>query len=161
MEIRLSKIQDLDKIMALYDIGRQTMRKNGNDKQWINGFPQKELIKNDIEKHISYVVTQDNQIHAVFALIFGEDPTYAYIENGKWLNNEPYATIHRIASDGVLHGVVQFVTDFAKEKINNVRIDTHELNKIMQHTVEKCGYKKCGIIYIEDGSPRVAFQYQK
>ncbi len=161
MEIRLSKIQDLDKIMALYDIGRQTMRKNGNDKQWINGFPQKELIQNDIEKHISYVVTQDNQIHAVFALIFGEDPTYAYIENGKWLNNEPYATIHRIASDGVLHGVVQFVTDFAKEKINNVRIDTHELNKIMQHTVEKCGYKKCGIIFIEDGSPRVAFQYQK
>jgi hypothetical protein len=27
----------------------------------------------------------------------------------------------------------------------------------MQHVVEKCGFSYCGIIYVEDGSPRRAY----
>lgn len=161
MIIRHAKKEDLDDIMAIYEIARQTMRKNGNDKQWINGFPQRELIEQDIASGINYVFTEDSKVHGVFALIFGNDPTYSYIEDGKWLSDNPYCTIHRIASDGFFHGIVKAATDFALEKINSVRIDTHELNILMQHTVEKIGYKKCGTIYIEDGSPRIAYQYEK
>ena len=32
----------------------------------------------------------------------------------------------------------------------------------MRHLLEKNGFKECGIIYVEDGTPRIAFQrYQK
>lgn len=46
-------------------------------------------------------------IHFVFAFILGADPTYSYIENGNWLSDEPYGTIHRIAGDGMFSGVVK------------------------------------------------------
>lgn len=162
MKIRLSKTEDLDSIMNIYDIGRQTMRTNGNDKQWINGFPQRTLIESDIEKGISYVFTDDeDKPHAVFAFILGADSTYSYIEDGNWQSDKPYGTIHRIASDGTFKGVVQSATNFGFTKIDYIRIDTHELNKIMQKTVQKLGYKRAGIIYIEDGSPRIAFDILK
>lgn len=161
MEIRKANIEDLDKIMTIYEIGRQTMRKNGNDKQWINGFPKVELIKEDIKTGISYVIVEKEIVHAVFALIFGKDHTYTTIYNGSWPDEKPYATIHRIASDSILHGVVQFATDFAFTKIDHIRIDTHELNSIMQKTLKGCGYNRCGIIYIDDGSPRIAFEIHK
>lgn len=158
MKIRLSKTEDLDTIMNIYDAGRQTMRNNGNDKQWINGFPERSLIESDIEKGISYVFTDDDDVpHAVFAFIIGEDPTYSYIEDGKWHSDEQYGTIHRIASDGTLHGIVQAATDFGFTKIGYIRVDTHEKNKIMQKTVTSIGFKRAGIIYISDGSPRIAF----
>jgi RimJ/RimL family protein N-acetyltransferase len=43
-------------------------------------------------------------------------------------------------------------------QIPNIRIDTHRDNAIMQHLLEKNGFVKCGIIYVEDGSPRIAYQ---
>lgn len=161
MKIRRAEKKDLERIMEIYDIARSTMRKNGNDRQWINGFPQKELIEEDIKKRISWVITEKEKIHAVFALISGKDPTYAYIEDGNWPSEKPYKTIHRIASDGELHGIVEKAKKFALRTTENIRIDTHELNKQMNHTLLKNGFKRCGIIYIADGSPRIAYQFAK
>ena len=31
-------------------------------------------------------------------------------------------------------------------------------NKIMQHLLEENGFTKCGIIHVEDGTPRIAYQ---
>lgn len=39
-----------------------------------------------------------------------------------------------------------------------MRIDTHENNKVMQHLIKKNGFQECGIIYVEDGSPRIAYE---
>lgn len=161
MNIRRAELKDLMRIMEIYDIARNTMRKNGNDKQWINGFPQKELIEKDIKKRISWVVTENEKVHAVFALLSGKDPTYSYIEDGSWPSEKPYKTIHRIASDGELHGIVEAAKKFALKTTDNIRIDTHELNKQMNHTLLKNGFQRCGKIYIEDGSPRIAYQFEK
>ena len=40
----------------------------------------------------------------------------------------------------------------------SIRIDTHEDNKPMRRFLEKCGFKFCGIIYLEDGSKRLAYE---
>ncbi len=82
----------------------------------------------------------------------------SYIEDGNWLSDEPYGTIHRIASDGTVSGVVKMAVEYCRKTILNLRIDTHEKNKTMQHVVEKIGFIRCGIIYLEDGSPRIAYQ---
>jgi RimJ/RimL family protein N-acetyltransferase len=39
-----------------------------------------------------------------------------------------------------------------------VRIDTHADNKVMQHVLEKRGFRRTGIIYLENGDPRIAFE---
>jgi hypothetical protein len=40
----------------------------------------------------------------------------------------------------------------------NIRIDTHQDNKIMQHNILKHGFSYCGIIYLLSGDERLAYQ---
>ena len=42
------------------------------------------------------MIYDETGIHGVFALFDGAEPTYAHIEEGEWLNDEPYVTIHRL-----------------------------------------------------------------
>ena len=46
---------------------------------------------------------------------------------------------------------------FARERINHIRIDTHEDNKIMQRAIARQGFSRCGIIHLANGSPRIAY----
>ena len=55
-------------------------------------------------------------------------------------------------------GIVGTAVAFAREKTGHLRIDTHEDNKVMQHVVEKMGFSRRGIIYVADGSPRIAYE---
>lgn len=167
MKILNAKKENLERILQIFQIGRQTMRNSGNKNQWINGYPSLQLLSDDIDKNQLFIICdddvneeaiEDEKIHGVFAFIVGEDNTYNYIEDGKWTNDNPYGTIHRIASDTTRKGILQSAVDFGLSKITTLRIDTHADNKIMQNAITKCGFKKCGIIYVEDGSPRVAFQ---
>lgn len=48
--------------------------------------------------------------------------------------------------------------DYCKAQIPHLRIDTHEDNKVMQHVLEKYGFVRCGIVYVSDGSPRIAYE---
>ena len=95
------------------------------------------------------------------AFIIGEDPTYQVIEDGEWHSSKIYGTIHRIASSGKAKGLAKTCFDYCSEKIDYLRIDTHEDNQPMQDAVLRYGFKKCGIIYVRDGSKRVAFDYIK
>ncbi len=76
----------------------------------------------------------------------------------KWLSNELYGTIHRVASDGQINKMLNRVICYCEKQIQHLRIDTHSNNKIMQHLILKNGFTQCGIIYVEDGSPRIAYE---
>lgn len=159
MKIRKGTASDIDAVMMCYETARQLMRSSGNHSQWVNGYPSRELVAEDITHGISYVgVDEDGDIAMAFAFVIGEDPTYTVIEQGQWLNSLPYGTIHRLGSNGKHHGILRICVDFCMSKINNLRLDTHADNYIMQHTAEKLGFKHCGIIYCIDGSPRIAYQ---
>ena len=161
MEIRKAKLEQLREIQKVFDIGRNFMRQNGNMNQWINGYPQDEVLIDDIKSGNLYVCEENDEIVGVFAFIIGKDPTYSYIEGGSWLDDGSYGTVHRIASSGKVRGVAKTCFDFCKTKINNVRCDTHHDNVFMQKKLEENGFKKCGVIYISDGSPRVAYNFVK
>lgn len=156
--IRLAVIEDLPTILNIYEYARSFMKKNGNATQWNDNFPPEDLLKKDIECGQLYVYEEENIIHGVFAFIIGKDETYEHIENGKWLSNSLYGTIHRVASDGKMKGLLNKIICYCKKQINHLRIDTHSNNKIMQHIILKNGFIKCGTIYVEDGSPRIAFE---
>src|SRR5574344_307651 len=160
LSVRLANCSDIGTIMKIYDTARMFMRQHGNSLQWINGYPQRELVEDDIRQGHCFVCTDcDGTVHGVFAFIIGDDPTYRIIRNGSWLNNDPYGTIHRIGSDGSVRGVFTTALDFCRNRIACIRADTHKANLPMQATLEKHGFIKCGIIKIQDGSDRVAYQY--
>ena len=115
-----------------------------------------QLLQQDIAEGNLYVVTAGDTIHGVFFFLIGPDPTYSYIENGAWHADRPYGTIHRIAGDGS-GGILRAAVEFGKQRTDYLRIDTHEDNSVMQRAVEKQGFRRCGIIYLADGSPRIAY----
>ena len=150
---------DLEQIMKIYRYAQDFMIRSGNPGQWGHSYPAADLIKSDIAKGACRVIYDENGIHGVFALFEGAEPTYQYIEQGTWLNDAPYATIHRIAGDGQVHGLFQCVVAYCKGIYSNIRIDTHADNITMQRLIEKNGFRKCGIIYVRDGSPRLAYHW--
>lgn len=158
MENRHTVLEELNKVMTIYDHARQYMRQNGNHNQWINGYPEIELIAKDIDEKRSYVCVDEDEIVGVFCFTIGIDPTYLKIYEGDWLDEEPYGVVHRIASASHKKGVASFCLDWCYKQCGNIRIDTHEDNFVMQNLLLKNGYLRCGTIYLESGAPRVAFQ---
>jgi hypothetical protein len=158
MEIRHTTLEEIDIVMDIYDNARLFMRKNGNLNQWINGYPGFELIRNDILNRNSYICLDRGRIVGVFTLIQGIEPAYLQLYNGSWLNDEPYSVVHRIASTNSIKGVATFCLNWCLDKCKNIRIDTHRDNVVMQNLLSKNNFAKCGIIYLEDGSERLAYQ---
>ena len=136
-------------------------------------------------------VAEGATICGVFMFTTASDPTYAVIRDGSWLNDKPYGTIHRVAGDGMHKGILRTAVTFCVEELLqkaspdkdprdadvvgelcqdradskllsiNLKMDTHEDNKIMQHALEKNGFVRCGIIITDDGTERIAYQKEK
>ena len=155
--IQKAILSQLSQIMAIYETARDFMARSGNPDQWGTAYPAEDMIRQDILDGKCYVNLEDEQILAVFYFAVEEDPTYGYIE-GSWLNDEPYGVIHRIAVGESGRGVAAACFDFAAQHCDNIRIDTHEKNIPMQRCLAKHGFARCGIIYLEDGDPRIAYQ---
>ena len=162
MQIRKAQLTDLEHIRKVYDAAKQYMDRTGNPNQWKIGHPPRDVLEADIAIDQLYVCEEAGNICGVFMFAIMDDMTYHVID-GAWKNDEPYGVIHRIASDGTRKGVFTTALDYATEQVKkaglqNLRIDTHHDNKTMQHVVTKHGYERCGIIHLENGSPRIAYQ---
>ena len=161
MSIRGAVRSDMDTLVTLYNNARAAMAAAGNPNQWINGYPQPELIEQDIRQQKSYVCIRDGGIAAVFFFDFGEniDPCYDVIEDGEWLDPSPYGVVHRIAAADEGTGAGGFCINWAFEQCGHLRMDTHSDNKVMRNLLSKLGFQRRGIIYIvEDNDPRIAYE---
>lgn len=159
--IRQSSLEDILQLQELFANARKFMTETGNPGQWAATYPSEELLKKDIDSGDSYVIIQDNNIVATFVLRGGIDPTYNTIYDGQWLNDDPYATIHRVASSGKVKGILHLSMQFALHHYRNIRIDTHRDNKVMQNAIAKEGFKYCGVIHCWNGDERLAYQFTK
>ena len=159
LKIRDAAAADFERIMEIYRYAQEFMIRSGNPTQWARRYPDADLIRSDIRQNVCKVITDGDTIHGVFALFAGEEPTYAQIEDGSWLNDAPYLTIHRIAGDGQAHGLFACAADYCKRICSNVRVDTHADNLIMQGLIQKNGFTRCGVIHVKDGTPRIAYQW--
>lgn len=153
--IRKATSADLPALERLYAGAREYMKRSGNPNQWGDSNPPLEVLEGDIGAGQLYVI-EENGIRGAFALIFGADPTYGYIE-GEWLQTGPYATIHRLAGDGS-GGIFALAVEYALSQTEFLRIDTHADNATMHHLLQKHGFSRCGVIYLRNGAPRVAYE---
>lgn len=158
MKIRNTTPADLDILLKLYDNARSFMAAHGNPAQWGTSYPSRGLVESDIERGCSYVCEEHQNVIATFYYRFGADDSYRRIFSGDWLDETPYGVVHRITSDGTIRGAGSFCLDWALSQCGNLRIDTHRDNRVMQHVLEKKQFTRCGIIYLEDGSERIAYQ---
>ena len=160
MKIRKSTTADIPVMQHIFAEAKAKMRASGNMLQWTDGYPSDDVLKADIQRGFSYVVTEaDGKVIATFVLAICDDPTYKIIYDGEWLDDQqPYGTIHRIASREGVHGVMAEVLRWSFGQIANIRVDTHRDNLPMQHLLLKHGFTYCGIIYLLNGDERLAYQ---
>lgn len=161
LQIRKAEMSELPDILPLFDRARAFMANTGNPNQWGGDYPNETITREDITKSNCYVCTSDGQIECVFSLIYGNDPWYEKIYDGAWLNDEPYAAVHRMASAGRVKGLARFCLDWAVAEAGNIRIDTYIENEIMKKLLVHCGFTYCGIIRIPGVGDGVAYQRMK
>lgn len=172
--IRHSTPDDIGLILQMYDHSRGVMRADGNTAQW-EGYPMREDVEEDIRRGVSYVIEECKGVQGstkecktdasggaigTFALVPGVEPTYDYIDHGRWIDEHtPYSTLHRLAAMPDTQGIADIAFAFAKSKCNHLRVDTHHDNRPMRHILEKQGFVYCGVIYMPDGAPRDAYEW--
>lgn len=163
MKIELSTKENLKDILNIINQAKLYMKKNGIN-QWNEDYPKIESLENDVLNKNNYVVKEGDKIIGTFVLVFGNEKNYQKIE-GSWKTDTPYGTLHRVAVDdsfkgkGVASFILNFAETMAREKnIFSLRIDTHRDNTSMRRFIEKSNFDFCGIIYVEDGSSRIAFE---
>lgn len=173
MQFRKADENDIDRIMDILADGRRALAALGVD-QWQEGYPYRETIEGDIAAGESYVIEDEGAVVATAMVGFAGERYYDVIEQGNWLTSSSsthpcYAVVHRVAVSAACQGkgVASSLLGFAEQQAcergcESVRIDTHPDNEPMRRVLEKCGYARCGIIYIahaETGSPnRIAYE---
>lgn len=164
MKFRLAKYEDINEIMDIIKKAQNYLHSEGIP-QWINGYPNIETIKEDIDNGYSYVLEKDDKIYVTGSVSFDGEVTYNDIYEGEWHTFDKYSVIHRMAIDmdykgsGMSTEFLKQVENLSKSKnIYSIKIDTHRKNKSMQKFLEKNDFKYCGIIYITDGSERFAYE---
>ncbi len=164
--IRKAILNDLDALMPIFDEARGTIAALGID-QWQNGYPSRDVIADDISLARSYVVER-GEIVGTFVIVDDGEPTYHKIDNGHWLTGDEncrYIALHRVAvavkhrGSGVPSEMMDFAAGYAKTHgCLSLRIDTHEGNVVMRRMLEKQGFRLCGVIYLQSGAARVAYE---
>ncbi|MEZ4787576.1 MAG: GNAT family N-acetyltransferase [Flavobacterium haoranii] len=150
---------------SIWNIIKQAIlrRKADGSNQWQDGYPNLQTIENDIAKKIGFVLVDDETIIGYCAALINDEPEYAKII-GKWLTNDDFVVIHRIAIDenylgkGLSGKIIEFVENLATEQnIFSVKVDTNFDNLAMMKIFEKRGYQYCGEVYFR-GSARRAYE---
>lgn len=156
MEINKAKLENLSEIKEIFINASKHMKEEKNFKQWevIDDEFVKSLEKY-IENNEGYIVKSNDEIVGFFALIYGEDKTYKVIKNGKWLNDDPYVTIHKIAVKYFEKHIGTYILKYIENKIKlenifNIRIDTHINNISMNIFLNKNYFVKCGTISLNN-----------
>lgn len=184
--IRPTEEKDVSSVLGIYDMARQTMRESGNPSQWPadGGYPGIKELRGDMQRGASYAIEYEGRVVGTFALVPGEEPNYAYIHDGRWLDgatvagaggqgrvnglpeqsakpeaSRPYCTIHRLAGNPAYSGIASCCFEWCKRQCGSLRSDTHRDNIIMQKAFLKAGFVRCGIILLENGSERTAYQW--
>ena len=93
-------------------------------------------------------MVKDGKIAATTVASFNGEKTYDNIYEGKWLSEDKYIVIHRVAVASDLKGI-----GLATELMKNV-----EKLALQNNVYSIKGFVKCGVIYLEDKNKRIAFE---
>ena len=154
--IRKATINDIEIVMEIINDAKKYLKKQ-NSLQWnqADGYPTINDMLKDIDNGSCYLYIENNEVIGTMSIITTPDENYDEID-GKWLTNEKYASIHRIAIKNTHHkkgiGVKMLLAAEKIVKANNIysiKIDTHKINIPMTKTIINSGYTYCGVITLK------------
>jgi methylated-DNA-[protein]-cysteine S-methyltransferase len=163
LRFRKACYADLPALMRLVGDAQMSLAQLGID-QWQDGYPTRDLIRNDISRKCCYIIENEENIIAMATLVFNDEPSYNVIE-GSWLTQEEFGVVHRMAVDSrytnqgiALQLLQQFEKRCLRNQIYSLKIDTHEGNLPMLQLLEKAQYNYCGMIWLYSGKKRKAYE---
>ncbi|MEG2052773.1 MAG: GNAT family N-acetyltransferase [Bacilli bacterium] len=153
--ISLAQLKDIDNLLPIL-LDAKKLLKESHSPQWQNDYPNKGVLIDDILSNQLFIYKEENEILGFAVISSAIDHNYDEIYDGTWLTFfSSYLVIHRLAVKSSAHhkhigkAFLDFAAELAKSKnINSIRVDTHHLNLVMQHLLEKEGYIKVGIIHL-------------
>jgi len=161
-DFRNAKIGEISQIWPILQDAIQRRKDEGSN-QWQDGYPNIEIVKNDIDKGEGFVLTEGETIIGYCAVLINDEPEYAKII-GKWLTNTDFVVFHRIAisekylGKGFAKIMIKHIEYYAlKNSIYSIKADTNYDNIIMKHIFENLNFTYCGEVYFR-GSPRKAYE---
>lgn len=171
MQFRKTTAADIPSVKKIFADARETMHERGIN-QWTDGYPTEADIRADMENGISYVLCGDGAaVLATCAVLFDGEPTYSVIEDGSWMTESTddaqagYVAVHRVATDKNSRGkglASRLISEAAalgrRAGKRSLRIDTHKDNKPMQGMLARNGFSLCGVITLENGEKRNAYE---
>jgi ribosomal protein S18 acetylase RimI-like enzyme len=152
-------------VPVIWNILQQAIeqRKQDGSEQWQSGYPNEQTIHDDISNGYAYVVIDNHVVIAYVAIVFGVEPAYNDI-NGKWLTNNDYAVIHRVATSNAVKGkgiATQLFTMIEnlciEQKVYSIKVDTNFDNVPMMKILDRLNYTYCGEIF-SYGALRKAYE---
>jgi len=159
---RKAEKNDADQIWVILQEAIE-LRKNEGSTQWQDGYPNLDVIINDIAKAAGYVLTAQDAIIGYCMILVDDEPEYANIR-GKWITDTSFVVFHRVAiskkylGKGLAQLMLKFVEKIAVEKnIYSIKADTNFDNFGMLRIFEKLGYIYCGEVTFR-GNSRKAFE---
>ena len=97
MEIRMAYPNEINRIMEIIQDGKDSLAAAGVN-QWQDGYPDQEIIFEDILESRGYVAVENQEVVAYAALHKGNEAAYNDIYDGKWEHdNYLYISFHRVA----------------------------------------------------------------
>ena len=166
MIVRKTLPADLPAIDVLYDAARDSLKSMGVD-QWQEGnYPSAKDAETDMIAGTGCVLEENGEVLGVACIAFGREPTYEVMKEGSWeADPETYGFLHRIAIAPKAKGknaaglLFDELKRQARERnLSVLRCDTHQDNLPMQHALAKNGFSLRGVITLEDGSLRLAYE---
>lgn len=161
MKLRLVKIHEIDIAMEIINDAKRHLKQLGIN-QWQSGYPDYNCIRQDVEDQKGFFVVDENRIWGYLCIDYNGEPAYSHL-NGKWLSEEKYVVVHRMAfmeearGKGISDTVLCLVEEMSRKKgVYSFRVDTDGNNYKMQHILKKNGFTYRGTIWF-DNSEKIAF----
>lgn len=162
MILRKATFSEQSIIWTILQQAIQQRKEDGSD-QWQNGYPNEQTVHDDVTHGYAYVLVDHDVIIAYAAIIFGIEPAYNDIK-GRWLTNDDYVVVHRVATSNAVKGK-GVATHLFKEierlsmeqKVSSIKVDTNFDNVPMIKILDKLNYIYCGEIFFS-GAPRKAYE---
>lgn len=161
-----ANLNDTNNIMSIIHDAQNLLASQRID-QWQNGYPNEEIILEDIKNKECYVLkSKQNKLLATAMFSTKTEPTYSKIV-GQWITESDanYGVVHRmaVAKNHRGQGLAKFILHtfeqcLLQDNILSMRIDTHKDNLTMQNLLKQLGYSYCGIIHLQNGDQRLAYE---
>ena len=164
LDCRRASLDDIEEIMPIIAQAQQFLAMCGVD-QWQDGFPNPEVIGEDISLRRSFVLLRDGKTIAYVCLATAEEEVYAKPLQGAFQLEGQYGTVHRTAiaeserGSGLSHLLFELCERECRTLgIKALRVDTHRDNARMRHIICREGFEERAVVLLGNGTERIAYE---